>query len=133
MAAETKSLYIKMYDGRDVIVDDIPADAKITFGPLVPGSRQEQRPVLRIYQSEKVQLACFQNVQEFRELSLSVKRRYFDSSIVKEVTDSRGNTKSVVNSSVKTDWEDITKDERPDLEYLAKKKSGRNIVFDPDF
>lgn len=55
----------------------IPADYKVTFGPVQPGSRGygDEGNCLRIYESETKQRAVFVNVVSFRDLSIPVERR----------------------------------------------------------
>jgi hypothetical protein len=74
---KTRSIFIEQSDGGATIVDDIPVSAKITFGPVQPGSRDfgNREHVLRIYTSQNNQLAVFRNVTSFRDLSLSVRVR----------------------------------------------------------
>jgi ATP/maltotriose-dependent transcriptional regulator MalT len=62
---------VKDKDGRFKLT--IPADAKVTFSSVNPSSRDYDK-ALRIYINEKQQLACFVNVQWFRDLSLTVER-----------------------------------------------------------
>jgi len=76
--AKTRSILIELQDGGATIVEDIPANAKITFGPLAPGTRDygpSRDCALRIYTSQSNQLAVFRHVASFRDLSLSVRVR----------------------------------------------------------
>lgn len=66
-----RTILVTLNDGRRVKVDNIPATAKITFGPVSPGSRDyNSGNALRIYTSQQNQLAVFTGVREFRDASL---------------------------------------------------------------
>lgn len=60
-----------------VLVEGIPDEAKITYGPMTPGSKSSygNERTLRIYTSTSNQLAVFVGVTAFRDLSLKVSRR----------------------------------------------------------
>lgn len=72
--ATSRSILVKTRDG-DKIVEGVPANAKITFGPVQPGKQEYGGGgnCLRIYTTANNQLAVFTGVQEFRDLSLVVK------------------------------------------------------------
>ena len=73
--ATSRSILVKTRDG-DKIVEGVPANAKITFGPVQPGKeRYNNDNCLRIYTTANNQLAVFLGVSEFRDLSLVVKGR----------------------------------------------------------
>ena len=72
-APKTGSILIEGRDGRR-IVEGIPTNAKITYGPVQPGGKgYGQENALRIYTSQNNQLAVFLSVVSFRDLSLTVK------------------------------------------------------------
>lgn len=48
----------------------IPANWKVTFGPLTPGSKYGGSYALRVYESETKQRAVFVDVTSFRDLSI---------------------------------------------------------------
>ena len=71
--AKTREILIEGRDGKR-IVGGIPANAKITYGPVQPGKAgYGSDNALRIYTSANNQLAVFLNVISFRDLSLTVK------------------------------------------------------------
>lgn len=74
-APKTRSILIEHYDGSKSLVEDIPANAKITLGPVSMGKADyNNRDIaLRIYTTAGNQLAVFRNVNSFRDLSLSLK------------------------------------------------------------
>lgn len=76
--AATRSILVHRRGEEDVIVEGVPANAKITFGPVNPGKpgyHGDNMNALRIYTSANNQLAVFLNVTSFRDLSLTVKER----------------------------------------------------------
>ena len=53
----------------------VPADHKVTFGPLAPSEKgYSSRLTLRIYEAENKQRAVFTDVKGFRDLSLEMER-----------------------------------------------------------
>lgn len=66
-----------------LIVENVPASAKVTFGKLQPGKDggYDRSNALRIYTSANNQLAVFTNVLDFRDLSLTVKARKVKSKV----------------------------------------------------
>lgn len=72
----SRSVLVDTLEG-PVIVEGIPDDAKITFGPMTPGSKSSYgyEKTLRIYTSTTNQLAVFVGVTSFRDLSLTIKKR----------------------------------------------------------
>jgi hypothetical protein len=53
---------------------DIPANFKVTFGSLTPGSKYGGAMALRVYESETKQRAVFTDVVSFRDLSIPVRK-----------------------------------------------------------
>lgn len=58
----------------------IPSGYAITFGPLIPGLKQISNghtgvAALRIYDSDKDQVACFTDVLAFRDASLMIEEK----------------------------------------------------------
>jgi hypothetical protein len=55
---------------------DIPADWKVTYGPVSPGTKGSygEGNALRIYESDTKQRAIFTGVQSFRDVSIPVQR-----------------------------------------------------------
>lgn len=70
--AEPRKILLLLSNGRKRIVSGIPANAKITFGQISPGSTMDRTYGLRIYTSQQNQLAVFSDVKEFQDLSLIV-------------------------------------------------------------
>ena len=75
-APKTRSILVNRSHGDPLIIEDIPANARITFGPVTPGGKSYDNPnALRIYTTANNQLAVVLNVTDFRDLSLGVKQR----------------------------------------------------------
>lgn len=72
----SRSVIVDTNEG-PILVEGIPDDAKITYGPMTPGSKSYQgnERTLRIYTSQTNQLAVFVGVTSFRDLSLTISRR----------------------------------------------------------
>lgn len=79
--AETRTLLVR--DGKGIFKVEIPADAKVTFGPAIPFqgkgnasyAAETRQYALRIYKGSKEHpLAVFTGVVEFRDESLPVYR-----------------------------------------------------------
>lgn len=70
--SDTRTILVEHVDGTATKVSDIPGNAKITFGPVSPAKGGFGHNVLRIYTSESNQLAVFQDVESFRDLSLTI-------------------------------------------------------------
>jgi len=80
--ASTRKILIYLKDGRKRLVSNIPAGAKITYGPISPGNRDYNGGnALRIYTSQQNQLAVFTDVKEFQDLSLRVENECVSSKV----------------------------------------------------
>ena len=87
-----RTVLVVFNDGTTRTVGNIPATAKITFGPLTPGKGYDNPTSLRIYTAANNQLAVFVGVREFRDLSLEVQTEYVDvheQQLVKDGPDGR--------------------------------------------
>lgn len=79
---------LRVYDDKGDFTIDIPSDAKVTFGYFNPGLSDEaggsyggrhrvapeRKTALRIYKTEKQQLACFLGTKGFRDESIKLTR-----------------------------------------------------------
>lgn len=78
IVAPTDDPDIRTYEikqGSDRFRIDIPANFKVTFGPLTPGSKfGGGQYALRVYESETKQRAVFVDVSSFRDLSIPYRR-----------------------------------------------------------
>lgn len=70
----TRTILAKTREGL-VRIENIPHDAKITFGAVQPGKYPAHEHALRIYTSQTNQLAVIVGVTEFRDESLTITRR----------------------------------------------------------
>lgn len=76
-AGKPRSILVNRKGQEPLIVDNIPATAKITFAKANPAEKGygDNPMALRIYTSANNQLAVFLNVTDFRDLSLGVRER----------------------------------------------------------
>lgn len=68
---ETRTIYVRTSKKWQKVT--IPASARVTFGPLIPGTQQgygQRGMYIRIYKTKDHQLAVIPNVTEFRDSSL---------------------------------------------------------------
>jgi hypothetical protein len=107
-APVTRSILVNRQGQEPLIVDGIPANAKITFGALQPGKDSFDRTkALRIYTTANNQLAVFTGVESFRDLSLKVReRRVLTNSESTSVVDPDGSHKSS-EVSVSYEWAEV--------------------------
>lgn len=102
-----RSIEIIFEKGSRERVSGIPANAKITFGPMNPGAKgYPSETALRIYTSQQNQLAVFRNVATFRDLSLGIEREKVH--VEKEgedVYDANGDLKSKAKRRETRTWE----------------------------
>lgn len=75
-----KSYEILFKNGKTKIID-IDEEWKITFGPMVPGSKSAEL-CLRIYESKEKQRALFRDVIEFRDMSIQMYDSYMENEII---------------------------------------------------
>lgn len=77
MTTATRSIRVTTRTEGVKIIEGIPANAKITFGAVQPGSKgyDNSGNCLRIYTTTNNQLAVFVGVTEFRDMALTVKSR----------------------------------------------------------
>ena len=73
-STKTRSIEIHT-DTKVILVDNIPKDAKITYGGLRPDQPGSRTNTLRIYTSQQNQLAVFRDVIWFRDMSLELTER----------------------------------------------------------
>lgn len=72
-----KVYFVERDNGLDQKIT-VPESWKVTFGPLVPGSRAHEssgKPVLRFYESPERQRACITNVVSFRECGIPIEEK----------------------------------------------------------
>lgn len=71
----TRSILVNTTDG-EKIIEGVPHNAKITFGPIQPGKQDYgSKNCLRIYTTANNQLAVFVGVSWFRDMSLVVRAK----------------------------------------------------------
>lgn len=102
--SDPRTILVVLNNNTRRLVSDIPADAKVTFGPVSPGKGGGYGGdnALRIYTSQQNQLAVFVGVKEFRDLALTVKEQQ-----VKRKSKSVSGSKHQEHSEeVSLEWED---------------------------
>lgn len=62
----------------------VPSHWKVTYGPIVPGTRFRSEYALRFYEGKENQRAIFTNVRSFRDLSIPVEKL-----VVQTITESK--------------------------------------------
>lgn len=102
----TKTYVLKLKDD-SVKKVTVPASWKVTFGALVPGSKDHNgsTTALRFYEGKDQQRACFVGVVEFRDSSLEVLDRIEDvQTEIIEKADGEGNMKNYTVEARETKW-----------------------------
>lgn len=70
-----RSIIVSLHSGEDILLEGLPDNAKITFGPLVPGAKYHQpHNSLRIYTATNNQLCVVPNVVAFRDLAITIRK-----------------------------------------------------------
>ena len=109
---ETRTLLIKQSNEAEIQID-IPADWKITFGPLFTSSEKfhSRTPAaLRIYETDKTQRAIFTDVIWFRDMSIPIRIKRKDVWEKQEYTERGGERKRTSQSKATAKWVDPDKE-----------------------
>ena len=100
----TRAILVETRDGSKK-VEGIPANAKITYGPVQPGKDSyHSGNCLRIYTTTNNQLAVFVNVVSFRDLSLRVWEQETTTESDHTLTSSPDKASDSLNSETRTRW-----------------------------
>jgi len=119
--AESDKIYILNCRGNKTRKVTIPCNWKVTFGPLVPGSKSEQRPVMRIYEgaNKEMQRAIFTDVESFREISIPVLEKVTKRHRKTMRKQTPEGDKDFVVEARETEWRDPDQEDvTPDEEFL---------------
>ena len=119
VAMKTYVLDMKSGGQRKVTV---PAAWKVTFGPLVPGTRDgngNSNLCLRFYESANQQRAVFANVVAFRDESIQILEKVTRKQAQTVYRDAPGGRKSFVVEAHASSWQNPDAPEVPDDEFLA--------------
>lgn len=103
----TRTIEIEFDNDTRERVSGIPSNAKITFGPVTPGAKGWNGNALRIYTSQQNQLAVFQHVRSFRDLSLTLHKQRVNESKVSETTRDKDGLRSSSDNEVSYEWETV--------------------------
>ena len=109
---ETRTLLIKCADQAEIQID-IPADWKITFGPLFTSTEKfhSRTPsALRIYETDKMQRAIFTDVVWFRDMSIPVRIKRKDIWEKQEYIERGGERKQTSQRKTTAKWVNPDKD-----------------------
>lgn len=108
--APKRSILIALQGGKEMIVEDIPSNAKITFGALNPGSKDygpSRDTAVRIYTTAGNQLAVFRNAESFRDLALTVKVRAVKTASSESVESNSKGVRRQAASTTEFEWEQV--------------------------
>lgn len=72
--SDTRTIIVETNQGL-MRIENIPSNAKVTFGPVQPGKGYPGENALRIYTAASNQLAVVLGVKAFRDASLTITRR----------------------------------------------------------
>lgn len=105
--APTRTILVYLNGGKKVRVGNIPSNAKVTYGPVAPGTRDYGGGgnALRIYTSQNNQLAVFVGVASFRDESLTVQTQKESRVASEESETGPKGAKSKRESEVTFEWE----------------------------
>lgn len=114
-APASRSILVERSGGKDMIVEDIPGDAKITFGALHPGTKDgtgygRAGSVLRIYQGSATggnQLMVITDVVSFRDLSLKIKQKKITVKDKSKAQRGPDGTFRATENETTTEWVDV--------------------------
>lgn len=121
MTTETKTYVLSLSNNRQKRIT-VPANWKVTFGPLVPGGRYEggQGLALRFYASKDDQRAVFTKVEEFRDTSIPILERVTKTQKRRSQKDTPEGKKDFIVEARITEWNDPdAPDELPADEFLS--------------
>lgn len=123
MAAKNEEtvVYLIEYQNGDAEKITIPASWKVTFGPLVPGSKAHESNgaiCLRVYESKEKQRAVFTKVQSFRMIGIPVERKIVKTQQETFYRDTPQGKKSVVMSGSVEEWKDADEPQKSDANAL---------------
>lgn len=104
--SETKTYLLRKHG--EVLKVEVPAEWKVTYGPIQPGGRSEfggRGNYVRFYESDKQQRAVFADVLELLDSSIPIKR-------MTQVIDSNSSMKKSSNKiehedSTEYNWEEV--------------------------
>lgn len=114
---ETKEYILELDNGSQRKLT-IPADWKVTFGPINPGSKGHQPLAVRFYESKDKQRAIFTDVKSFRDASIPIEEkitRVKRQNITKKTPE--GERIVVVEAKI-TEWRNPDEEHEPDDEFM---------------
>lgn len=117
----TRTLLITKTNGDEVQID-IPESYKVTFGPAFVTTKEEisgkKVPMaLRIYESDKMQLAIFTDVVGFRDMAIPIRVKQIKNQTKQGFVECEGVRKHTTFTATTSEWvnPDATTEEKPKL------------------
>lgn len=131
-----KSIPMKTYllklkgEGQQKIT--IPAAWKVTFGPLIPGSKGTPAyngtsgVCLRLYDGTS-QRACFTDVEYFRDTSIIVEELIIKTQRETAYKDTPDGKKSFIVEGRVSEWRNADEPQKPEAEFLSLPKADLDL------
>jgi hypothetical protein len=108
VTTETKEILIFKNDGKQILVKNVPVDAKVTFSHVNPaGAGGWNGYCVRIYKTESQQLAVFTGVESFRDLSLKVFERKIETELEASAWDGPNGRREKTDRKTTAEWEEM--------------------------
>lgn len=123
-AKPARAILVYHNDGKKVLVEGIPGNAKVTFGQVQPGVHGYGQNALRIYTAESNQLAVFCDVQSFRDLMLTVKEQVVHRRLKDNAVSGPNGNYGDSEYEVEYFWDEVALDAPPDTTVDRKKNGG---------
>lgn len=121
--ADDKKTYILELKNNQQRKITIPADWRLTFGPMAPGSRHNTGDpflALRIYEgsNKENQRAMFTDVRSFRDASMPIQEKRTKTKHQRAYRDGKGGQKLVDIEGRVTEWINPDEPEEPEDEFM---------------
>ena len=115
---EIRTLLITKNDGSELQID-IPVTYKVTFGPAFVGGSEKitgRIPMaLRIYETDKMQLAIFTDVSSFRDMAIPIRQKKVNTQTKDGFVECEGVRKRTTFQATTFDWVNPDESDKPKL------------------
>ncbi len=120
MADDLKTYILELKNGNLRRVT-VPADWKVTFGPLIPADRHSGGGclALRFYESKEKQRAIFTDVKSFRASDIPIEERVTKTQTKHMQKQTPEGVKDVLVEARVTEWRNPDDDQTPDDDFMA--------------
>ena len=119
LSPEIKTYILELKNGKLRRVQ-VPADWKVTFGPLIPGERNGPGTLaLRFYEGKEHQRAIFTDVKSFRDSAIPIEERQIKVESQRVRKDTESGAKDFVVEARSSEWVNPDDDMRPPQEFKA--------------